>query len=94
MPISERDYLKSATEKGYGEPIEKTWEADLYNDFHTHDQSLYLYILEGRMELQIDEPDGRRNVTCHPSDTVEVPAGYLHTEKAGQSGVRFLVGRK
>lgn len=94
MQTIERDYRKSADQKGYEEPIEKTWEAGLFNDFHTHDQSLYLFILEGRMDLQIDAPDGRRNVTCHPGETVEVAGGYLHTELAGSDGVRFLVACK
>ena len=89
--MSERDYRTTAAANGYGEPMEKSLEPNRYNPHHVHDVALYLYILEGEMSLDIDGPEGLKETTCRPGETVEVLNDVLHTERAGPDGVRFLV---
>ncbi|MBP5858095.1 hypothetical protein KAJ83_13835 [Marivibrio halodurans] len=81
-----RDYLRMAAEKGYDAPLEKHWAPGHLNDSHTHDEDLFLLILEGGMAGGAKaEP-----TWCGPGDTIEVPGGTDHIERGGAAGVRFL----
>lgn len=92
--MNETEYRNSAAEKGYAAPVLKVWEAGLFNDTHTHDVSLYLFIQDGQMSLDVETADGLQKTTCWAGDTIEVPAGIVHTERVGADGVTFLVARR
>ncbi|MEK9753360.1 MAG: hypothetical protein VW338_09135 [Rhodospirillaceae bacterium] len=92
--MTEQSYRATAASNGYGDPMEKSLAPDTYNAHHVHDVALYLYILEGEMSLDIDGPEGLKETTCRPGETVEVLKDVLHTERAGPQGCRFLVARR
>lgn len=92
--MTETQYLAAVTAKGYGDPVQKVWEAGIVNDAHTHDVGLFLFIQDGEMAVAVD-PEGKEQTTiCRPGDTIEVPAGVVHAERVGDRGVTFLVARK
>jgi mannose-6-phosphate isomerase-like protein (cupin superfamily) len=92
--MTETEYRARVTEKGYGEPMDKFLAANVFNDTHTHDVALFLYVFDGEITVEVEAPNGTEKTTCGPGQTVEVPAGLLHTERSGTDGVTFLVARK
>ncbi|MEK9673159.1 MAG: hypothetical protein VW268_11760 [Rhodospirillaceae bacterium] len=93
--ITEQSYRTLAEAKGYGDPMQKTWEAGLYNEPHTHDVALYLWIISGDLTLELADDTGALDLTTiGPGETIEVLANLLHTERPGADGVSFLVARK
>lgn len=88
--MQEQEFRAQAKADGYDEPIEKTWEANLKLDMHTHDFSAMLYILEG--EFIIVREDSR--TSYGPGEHCQLDAGIRHTETTGDSGARGLVSRK
>lgn len=92
--MNKEKYRVMAAEKGYDEPIERSLEANIFNDSHTHDYALFLYITEGEISVTIDGKNGSETTTCSSGQTIEVPAGVLHTERIGSDGVTILVARK
>jgi hypothetical protein len=92
--MTEEDFRAAVAAKGYGEPIEKIRQAGLFNDSHAHEFSLFLYITEGMMTLDVDGPKGFEIKVCRPSETIEISAEVLHTEGVGDDGVTYLVARK
>ncbi len=92
--MTEDDYRAEAATKAYQEPVAKTWEADRFNESHTHDYALFLLITEGQMTLEVESETGAETSTCAPGESIEVPAHVVHTERAGTEGVTFWVARK
>jgi quercetin dioxygenase-like cupin family protein len=88
--MHEEAYRKSAAEKGYDTPVEKTWEAGHFNDWHRHPFCLYVHVLDGEMTLELETPAGIRTAVCGPGDSIEVPIGLRHTERIGARPTRFL----
>lgn len=88
--MTEQDYMAELARKGYPAPTTKTWEAGRLNADHTHDHALFLYILEGRMTIEME---GAAH-DLRPGDICEVPGGLPHSEQAGAEGVRFLVAAR
>lgn len=88
--MHQRNYRKTAAEKGYGAPVEKNWAPDHPNDSHSHDGDLFPLILEGGMAV-----GAKADPTwCGTGATVEVPGGTDHIERVGPDGVRFLVAAR
>lgn len=93
--MTEDEYRDDLRAKGYADPIKKTWEAGLTNAEHQHPHALYLWISAGEMTLETRGARGAvETVILGPSETIEVPALANHVERAGASGVTFLVARR
>ena len=92
--MTEDHYRRDLAAKGYADPVEKTWEAGLFNDTHDHAQALYLRIATDEMTLEVEGENGSRKVTIGPGETIEVPGGCRHSERAGPQGVTFLVASR
>ena len=76
---------------GYLEIVDKTIEANLFIDTHTHPYDVRALVLEGSATIALSGDEGR---TYRPGDILEVGAGREHTEAYGPDGYRFLVGRR
>jgi len=88
--MDEARYRQQLTEQGYGEPSLVEWDPGTVNDTHSHDFSASILVLDGEITVTLADGD----VTCGPGDTFALSAGAPHAETVGQSGVRFLAGRK
>ncbi len=87
--MNEADFRTEIEAQGYT-LNERTWEAGVVNDTHTHPFSAKLLCVDGSIELTT--PDG--TFTCRSGDRIDVDAGVEHREVVGPQGVRLLVGRK
>ena len=92
--MTENDYRKDASAKGYGQPIAKSWDVGYRTDTHAHDQAAYLLITEGTATLGVKTAAGMVATSLEPGSTIEVPAGCQHFEQAGAVPVKFLVATK
>jgi quercetin dioxygenase-like cupin family protein len=92
--MHETDFRTDAANKGYGEPVAKSWAAGHSNELHTHDRSAYLLITEGTATLGIDTAAGLVSTKLEPGSTIEVPAGCRHFERASDIPVKFLAATK
>lgn len=92
--MNEDEYQAAVIEKGYADPIQKVWDAGHINHPHTHDVALYLFIQAGEMAVDVETDGHVDRKTCNAGDTIEVPAGVVHTERVSGRGVRFLVAQK
>ena len=88
--MSEAGFRKSAAEKGYDAPVEKSWDAGHFNDWHIHPFCLYVHVLDGEMILELETSAGVETTFCGPGDSIEVPADLRHTERIGDRPTRFL----
>jgi len=75
--------------EGY-ECREGSIEPNTHREAHAHGFDARLLILEGAITLVIDN----QPQAYGPGDSCLVPAGTLHEEQTGESGVRYLVGRR
>lgn len=65
-------------------------EPNTQREAHAHGFDARLFVLDGAITLVIDATPH----TYGPGDTCLVPAGTLHEEHTGASGVHYLVGRR
>jgi quercetin dioxygenase-like cupin family protein len=88
--MSEAAFRAAAADKGYGAPVEKTWAAGHFNDWHVHPFCLFVYILGGEMTLELETAAGVEAVHLGPGGSIEVPVNVRHTERIGDTAARFL----
>ncbi|NKB56389.1 MAG: hypothetical protein GKS00_08640 [Alphaproteobacteria bacterium] len=88
--MNEAEFKQACLDEGYGvaEPFE--CEPNHSNDMHTHEFSAFAMVTRG--EFTIVREDGQ--VTHKLGEKWKVPAGTLHSERAGADGAALLVGRK
>jgi quercetin dioxygenase-like cupin family protein len=87
LETAETAFRKKAEEEGFSDPVEKSLEADRFNAPHTHEETLFLFILDGK--LTVEKPDGV--VSAVRGETITVAGGLTHTELAGPHGATLLV---
>jgi len=89
--MDEQTFRDTAARDGYAEPVIVEWDADTFNDSHTHDFAARIFVLAGEMTVVCEDGDTR---TCRTGDSNELAAEVRHSERIGPDGVRFLVARK
>ncbi len=89
--MNEQQFREEAAADGYTVGDVVALSADKFNDFHSHDFSAKLMILEGKITVTTE--DGKAT-TCRANDTFQLDAGIKHTEQVGPEGVRILPSRK
>lgn len=87
--MKESEFRQACEQEGYVvEPLE--CDAGFDNDMHTHDFSAYAMVVRGAFTVALADSE----TTFGPGDTCKVPAGTLHSERAGPDGASLLIGRK
>ena len=66
------------------------WEADRFNETHSHPYTARAYILSGTLTVDC----GTEATTCGKGDEFTLAANIPHTERAGPEGVKFVFGIK
>ncbi len=92
--MTEDEYRRDVSAKGDAEPTHKIWTPDQFNDWHRHEQALYLLVQTGELSLDVEDDSGVATMTIGPGETIEVPARARHSERAGGDGVAFLVASR
>ena len=88
--MDEKEFRKKALSEGYSEPEIHDVEPSPAKEIHIHDQSVLSLVLSGEFTM-INE---HGSTTYGPGEWCENPAGTLHTEQIGATGVIALVGKK
>lgn len=76
--------------EGYGEIVERVFDAGKTTPEHTHPFDAHALILEG--EITVTWASG--STTCKPGETFSLNAGIPHFEIYGPQGTKALVGRR
>ena len=92
--MTEDDYRDAVTAKGYDAPSQKKLAPRYATETHTHDYALFLYIQDGEITVNVEDDGNVSATTCGVGDTIEVPAGTVHSERIGDRGVTILVAKK
>ncbi len=88
--MNEDEFRRQLQEQGYSEAQSLDFEPGYSNDSHTHDFSVFAFVLSG--EFTLITADG--SVTHQAGEDCKLAAGTPHSEKAGASGATILIGRK
>ena len=88
--MQETEWRNQAQQDGYDEVITIDWGAGLFNDTHTHDFRVNLFIVSGGMMVTI----GDEEIACCVGYNRTLDAGLPHSELVGPDGVSFLLARK
>jgi len=86
--MNEVQFTEMLRAKEYEGPEDFTMEADEISSEHDHDVDTILLVVEG--SIIIAKPSG--DARCKVGDTVSYPAGELHSEMAGPTGVKLIYG--
>ena len=89
--MDEQKFRDLATGEGYTVGDIAVKPANDSNDFHAHDFSAKLLVIDG--EITVTTEDGKAT-TCRTNDVFQLAAGIRHKEQVGPDGVRYLAGRK
>jgi quercetin dioxygenase-like cupin family protein len=82
-------FEKRATSEGYAVSPREVGPSEGLDD-HTHDFDAWGLITAGEFHITVD---GKTTVYA-TGDEFKLPAGCLHSEKAGPTGASFLAGRR
>ena len=68
------------------------WHDDAGADYrpHAHDHDESLWVIAGEITFGIDGADYRLG----PGDRLMLPAGTVHTARAGAAGATYLIGQR
>ena len=88
--MNETEWRNQAQQDGYDEVITIDWGAGLFNDTHTHDFRVNLFIVSGGMMVTTDDEE----IACSVGYIGTLDAGLPHSELVGSDGVSFLLARK
>ncbi len=83
------EFKHDKLEQGYEVIIERRWEPNVVNDFHQHDFTADVLVVDGDFWLTA-EGDTKH---FEPGDTFYVPVGLEHKEKYGPNGCVCWVAR-
>ena len=75
---------------GYQEIDVLEWEADRFNETHSHPYTARAYIVSGTLTVDW----GTQVTTCGKGEAFTLEADVPHTERAGSEGVKFVFGIK
>ena len=92
--LSEVEFQDEVIKKGYGLPVLKEWEANHFNDIHSHEVDLFLYVKKGELVIGVEHKNGLEATTLEHGKAIEVLAGSKHYESVGDEGAVFLVSRR
>lgn len=84
-------FRTQAFARGADEVLERKWDAGTVLDTHTHPFDADALVVQGEMWLAIDGGPARRLV---PGDTFQVVRNTPHSERYGDEGATYWVGRK
>lgn len=77
-------------EQGYGDPGPLEYPPHTIREMHAHDRSVSVPVPGG--ELTLVGEGG--STTCEPGDVCQIPAGTLHAEQTGSSGLKAVLGKQ
>jgi mannose-6-phosphate isomerase-like protein (cupin superfamily) len=83
------DFKEEKLAQGYREVLERRWEPHTENEFHHHDFTADVIVIEGEFWLTI----GGKTKHFIPGESFHVPAHIKHKEKYGPEGCVFWVAR-
>lgn len=72
------------------ELVAREMGANIVNPDHTHDFDARVMVTAGAMTMAM----GNERRTYGPGEWCAVPAGTVHAEEAGPSGVSYVAGRR
>jgi quercetin dioxygenase-like cupin family protein len=84
------EFEKLLRTEGYDEITTKSMPSMCHNDAHSHEFDVKALVTDGAITLGVD---GQQQ-TYAVGDTFVMPAGRVHIEDCGPSGVAYLVGRR
>jgi quercetin dioxygenase-like cupin family protein len=88
--MNEEQFRQRAQERGYGDFQVKEYPPNADSPLHTHDFSVMLWVVSGHFMLAFED----RTDNYHPSESCELAANVMHTERAGPAGAKALVAKK
>lgn len=77
-------------QQGYGDPEPLEYPPHTIREMHTHDRSVSVLVLGGELTLVCEGG----STTYGPGDVCRIPAGTLHAEQTGSSGLKALLGKR
>lgn len=88
--MNEKELERSLEAEGFSSIFIHRDRPDARYPDHTHRGTTAHIVLEG--EITVTTRDGA--VTYGPGDRFDVPAGEVHSAKAGPEGCRYMIGEK
>ncbi|MEQ8708052.1 MAG: cupin domain-containing protein [Rhodospirillales bacterium] len=88
--MNEAEFRAAAEQGGFEVPVAKSKAANLFNDTHTHDDDVFLFVTGGEIVIELGE---ERHV-CGPGDAIMVAGNAPHTERVSADGVFYLSTRR
>ena len=82
--------IKEITDLGYNDINIKNIEANLENNFHSHEFDAYALVIKGQFIVN----DQKKEYILNPGDKIEVKAKQIHSEKTRDNGAKILIGKK
>lgn len=87
--FDERTARADMAAKGFEKVVLVEWAPGHFNDRHSHDWPVYVWVLDGSMEV---ETEGGK-VVYKKGDLLTLPKGRPHIERIGPNGIRLLSAR-
>lgn len=84
------EFIRMLAQEGYAEPVVVEREPNGSMELHTHPFEAKALILDGEIRLLT----GTREQVFHAGEVFHLKSGEPHHESYGNTGVRYLVGRK
>tara|TARA_R110002110_G_scaffold83456_3_gene216592 strand:- start:3916 stop:4194 length:279 start_codon:yes stop_codon:yes gene_type:complete len=88
--MNEAEFRAAAEQGGFEIPAARSKAANVFNDTHSHDDDVFLFITAGEIVIELDSA---RHV-CGPGDVIMVAGGAPHTERVSADGVSYLSTRR
>jgi len=89
--MTEDEFRKQVTAKGYGEPRVKEFTPNLNSDMHEHEFALFGLVTRGTLTLGFN---GGAESVYVAGECCELPAGTVHSERTGSDGATFLIATR
>jgi len=83
-------FHKTVTAEGFSEPVLIEREVDGFMDVHTHPFEAKALIVQGQIEIGLDD----QSQTYRAGDVFHLTALQPHWERYGEQGVVYLSARK
>lgn len=88
--MNEDDIINSLRDEGFKGLFIHTDPPGAYYPEHTHSSESCHFVLDGEMTVIM----GGKTRIFKKGERFDVPAGELHSAKAGESGCRYIIGEK
>lgn len=83
-------FAKQLAEEGFDEIIDKSMPAGKQVDLHSHAFEVKALVMQGDITLGV----AGELTTYYAGDVFTMPKHYEHTERYGEDGVTYRVGRR